>query len=156
MDINSDKQVASGPPFKKFNLKMLTWVENIFLLIIAIATVYAMATEVRVMIVAEKATLADLLLLFIYLEILAMVGQYYSVGKLSVRFPLYIAMVALARYIIMDVKSMEDWRMLAVSGSILLLTMAVFLVRYGHVRYPYPFSGDDAVMDVRRDRVQQN
>ncbi len=156
MDINRDQQLTNSQSVKKFNLRVLTFVEHIFLLVIAIATVYAMATEVLVMIAVEKATLADLLLLFIYLEILAMVGQYYSVGKLSVRFPLYIAMVALARYIIMDVKSMEDWRMLAVSGSILLLTMAVFLVRYGHVRYPYPFPGADAVMDVRRDRVQQN
>ena len=109
-----------------------------------------MATEVYSMIKVARATLADLLLLFIYLEILAMVGQYYSVGKLSVRFPLYIAMVALARYIIMDVKAMEDWRMLAVTGSILLLTMAVFLVRYGHVRYP--FQEYNAVTDTQRDR----
>lgn len=156
MDTNSNKQAVNGQPFKKFNLKVLIFVEHIFLLVIAIATVYAMATEVNGMIILAKATLADLLLLFIYLEILAMVGQYYSVGKLSVRFPLYIAMVALARYIIMDVKSMEDWRMLAVAGAIFVLTMAVFLVRYGHVRYPYPFLSDDAAMDIRRDSAQKN
>ena len=154
MDINSNKQAVNGQPFKKFNLKVLTFVEHIFLLIIAIATVYAMVTEVNGMIVVEKATLADLLLLFLYLEVLAMVGQYYSQGKLSVRFPLYIAMVAMARYIIMDIKAMEDWRILAVAASILLITLAVFMVRLGHARYPYP--SDESAMDVRRDSVQRN
>ena len=86
---------------------------------------------------AMKVTLSDLLLLFLYLEVLAMVGLYYGSGKLPVRFPLYIAMVALARYIILDMKEMNDWRMLEVTFSILLLTLAVFLIRYGHVRYPY-------------------
>jgi len=50
-------------------------------------------------------------------------------------------MVALARYLILDVKEMTDWRMLAVAGAILMLTLAVFLIRFGHVRYPYP--GDE-------------
>jgi len=149
MDINSKKINSNKDPVKAFNLRLLGHVEHAFLLVIAIATVYAMATEVYSMIKIAQATLADLLLLFIYLEVLAMVGQYYSVGKLSVRFPLYIAMVALARYIIMDVKSMEDWRMLAVTGAILLLTMSVFLVRYGHVRYP--FREHDTAMDTHRD-----
>lgn len=154
MDINSDKQAANDQPFKKFNLKVLIFVEHVFLLVIAIATVYAMLTEVHGMIVVEKATLADLLLLFLYLEVLAMVGQYYSLGKLSVRFPLYIAMVAMARYIIMDIKAMEDWRILAVAASILLVTLAVFMVRFGHARYPYP--SDDAAMDIRRDWDKKN
>ncbi|MEQ1674898.1 MAG: phosphate-starvation-inducible PsiE family protein [Candidatus Nitrotoga sp.] len=154
MDTNSNKQAVNGQPFKKFNLKVLTFVEHTFLLIIAIATVYAMVTEVNGMIVVEKATLADLLLLFLYLEVLAMVGQYYSLGKLSVRFPLYIAMVAMARYIIMDIKAMEDWRILAVAASILLVTLAVFMVRFGHARYPYP--SDESAMDIRRDSVQKN
>jgi len=154
MDINSDKQAANDQPFKKFNLKVLTFVERIFLMVIAIATVYAMATEVIGMVAVAKATLADLLLLFLYLEVLAMVGQYYSQGKLSVRFPLYIAMVAMARYIIMDIKDMEDWRILAVAASILLITLAVFMVRFGHARYPYP--SDESAMDIRRHWEKKN
>ena len=134
-------------PIKEFNQWLLSLVENLVLLIIAIATVFAIAAEVMVMVKAAQVTLADLLLLFLYLEVLAMVGLYYNTGKLPVRFPLYIAMVALARYLIMDMKAMEDWRMLAVTGSILLLTLAVFLIRYGHVRYPYP--GDEAATELR-------
>src|SRR3990167_2621336 len=121
-----------------FNQKLLALAENIGLLVIAIATVIAMYGEVMVMVRAELVTLADLLLLFLYLEILAMVGAYYRSGKLQVRFPIYIGMVALARYLVLDIKGMEDWRMLSVTGSILLLTLAVLMVRIGHVRYPYP------------------
>jgi protein PsiE len=127
---------------REFNQSLISLVENIGLLVIGIATVFAMGAETLTMIVAKQVTLTDLLLLFLYLEVLAMVGLYYQSGKLPVRFPLYIGMVALARYLILDMKSMDDWRMLAVTGSILFLTVAVFLIRYGHVKYPYP--GDDA------------
>lgn len=128
---------------KSFNLWLLSFVENIGLLVIAIATVTAMFGEIMSMARTQSVSLADLLMLFLYMEVLAMVGLHYSSGKMPVRFPLYIAMVALARYLILDMKEMEDWRMLAVAASILLLTVAVFLVRLGHVRYPYP--GDDQV-----------
>ena len=121
-----------------FNQKLLSLVEHIGLLVIAIATVIAMTSEVMAMAFARQVTLADLLLLFLYLEVLAMVGAYYRSGKLPVRFPLYISMVALARYLVLDFKGMEDWRMLAITASILLLTLAVLVVRIGHVRYPYP------------------
>ena len=123
---------------QEFNQKLLSLVEHIGLLVIAIATVIAMASEITAMALARQVTMADLLLLFLYLEVLAMVGAYYRSGKLPVRFPLYISMVALARYLVLDIKGMDDWRMLAITASILLLTLAVLVVRIGHVRYPYP------------------
>lgn len=129
-------------PIKTINMLLLSFVENIGLLVIAIATVIAMFGEIMSMVGALRVTLADLLLMFLYMEVLAMVGLHYSTGKMPVRFPLYIGMIALARYLILDMKEMEDWRMLAVAGSILLLTLAVFLVRLGHVRYPY--AGEDS------------
>ena len=132
---------------KELNQSLLSLVENLGLLVIAIATVFAMASETLSMIRAMQVTLTDLLLLFLYLEVLAMVGLYYHSGKLPVRFPLYIGMVALARYLILDMKSMDDLRMLAVTASILMLTFAVLLIRYGHVRFPYP--GDDT-SDLRQ------
>jgi protein PsiE len=54
-----------------------------------------------------------------------------------VRFPIYIAIVALARYLVLDMKSLDDWRMLGVTASMLLLAVAVLVIRYGHVRFPY-------------------
>ncbi|MDH4216013.1 MAG: phosphate-starvation-inducible PsiE family protein [Gallionella sp.] len=122
---------------QQFNQRLLLLAEHIGLMVIAIATVIAMGAEIMVMVRAAQVALSDLLLLFLYLEVLAMVGAYYRSGKLPVRFPLYIGMVALARYLVLDIKGMEDWRMLAVTGSILLLTLAVLVVRFGHVHYPY-------------------
>ena len=138
---------------KEFNQNLLALVENAGLLVIAIATVFAMGNETLGMVHAMTVTLTDLLLLFLYLEVLAMVGLYYGSGKLPVRFPLYIAMVALARYLILDMKSMDDWRMLAVTVSILLLTLAVFLIRYGHVRFPYP--GDDTYEQRHAEKTKE-
>lgn len=141
-------------PIQEFNKWLLSLVEHIGLLVIAVATVFAMGSEVVTMVQAAQVTLADLLLLFLYLEVLAMVGLYYGTGKLPVRFPLYIGMVALARYLILDMKSMDDWRMLAVTGSILMLTLAVLLIRFGHLRYPYP--GEDQAAEARNTSHTKN
>lgn len=115
----------------------LNFVEYLGLLVIAVATIVAGYGETVSMIAAKHVSLADLLLMFLYLEVLAMVGRYFEAGALPVRFPLYIAMVALARYIIIDLKEMTEWRMLAVAAAILLLTAAVLAIRYGHVKFPY-------------------
>ena len=77
---------------------LLEWAQNIGLMIIAIASMFAIGTEVISMIGLQKVSLADLLLMFIYLEVLAMVSMYLESGKMPIRIPLYIAIVALARY----------------------------------------------------------
>jgi protein PsiE len=120
-----------------FGHKTLIWVQDVGLLIIAIATVIAVGIEVAAMIEAKTVTLADLLLLFIYLEVLAMVAIYLDSGKLPVRMPLYIAIVALARYMILDMKSLDTWRMLGVAGAALLIALSILVIRYGHARFPY-------------------
>ena len=121
----------------KFGKTAIVFAENIGLLIIAIATILAVGIEVTSMVQAKTVVLADLLLLFIYLEVLAMVAVYLDSGKLPVRMPLYIAIVALARYLILDMKNMGIWQVLAVSGSILIITIAILVHRYGHTKFPY-------------------
>jgi len=115
----------------------LTWVQDIGLLIIGISTIIAVGIEVMVMIDARTVTLADLLLLFIYLEVISMVAIYLDSGKLPVRMPLYIAIVALARYLILDMKGLETWRILGVAAAALVLAVAVLVIRFGHTRFPY-------------------
>ena len=122
----------------------LTLVEYAGLLVIAFATTYAMVEEVGAMVEVRRVTLADLLLMFLFLEVLAMISQYFNSGQLPVRFPLYIAIVAMARYIILDIKELTETRMLAVSAAILLLTLAVLVIRYGHTRFPYRDGEEDA------------
>ena len=112
-------------------------VELAGLLIIAFATTVAIWQEAATMVEARKVTLADLLLMFLYLEVLAMIGQYFRSGHIPVRYPLYIAMVALARYLILDIKELTELRVMATAGAILLLTLAVLAIRYGHVKFPY-------------------
>ena len=112
-------------------------VEYAGLLVIAAATSVAMYQEAMGMLASKQVALADLLLMFLFLEVLAMIGQYFKFGQLPVRFPLYIGMVALARYLILDLKEMSEGRMLAVALAIFLLTLSVLAIRYGHVRYPY-------------------
>ena len=132
--------LPNRPEFKRIHRvfqRGLDLVEYAGLLTIAFATTYAMGEEALLMVRASRVTLADLLLMFLYLEVLAMIGQYFNSGQLPVRFPLYIAMVAMARYIILDIKELTELRMLAVSAAILLLTIAVLVIRYGHTRFPY-------------------
>jgi protein PsiE len=117
--------------------KAISWVEDVGLIIIAISTVIAVGIEISTMLEARTVTLADLLLLFIYLEVLAMVAMYLDSGKLPVRMPLYISIVALARYMILDMKSLDTWKMLGVAGAVLLISLAVLAIRYGHTRFPY-------------------
>ena len=97
----------------------------------------AIGFEINTMIQARAVTLADLLLMFIYLEVLAMVAIYLDSGQLPVRIPLYITIIALARYLILDMKNLDTWRMLGVAGAALVMAIAVLVIRFGHARFPY-------------------
>jgi protein PsiE len=133
--------MSNQNPLTRFVRIALALIENLGLFVIGLATIIAGYQEVMLMINNQAVTLGDLLLLFLYLEVLTMVSLYYSSGKLPVRFPLYIAMVAMARFIILDMKELDIWHMVGVAGSILLIAIAVLVIRYGHVRFPY--SEDD-------------
>ena len=122
---------------KKAGYKALSFVEHIGLFTIAILTAIAMGIEVWAVIENATVTLADLLLLFIYLEVFAMVSLYLKSGRLPVRMPLYIAVVALARYIILDMKNLDTERMLGLSAAILIIAIAILVIRFGHIKYPY-------------------
>ena len=121
----------------RIGIRLLTGAEYGGLLAISVATVVAMAQEIFLMVHASRVSLGDLLLMFIYLEVLTMVGLYLKSGKLPVRIPLYIGIVALARYLVLDMKEMNEWRMLAVATAVLLLALAILAIRYGHVRFSY-------------------
>lgn len=118
--------------------KVLHYIEQLGLLIILIATVIAVGQEILAMFDKLKVELKDLLLLFIYLEIIAMIQIYYEQHRLPIRYPIYIAIVALARYIILDSKSFQQWQLLEIGLTIMILTIGVFIVRYGHAKLPYP------------------
>ena len=118
-----------------------TLIQNLGLWVVLLATVVAGIQEIWKMIEAREVLLTDLLLLFIYLEVITMVNVYWQSGKLPVRMPLYIAMVALARYLILEASHLGSSEVLAVSGGIFILAVAVLVVRYGHLKMPYPDDG---------------
>ena len=126
-------------------------VENIGLLTIALATVVAMAQEIIRMVVQTHVNLGDLLLLFLYLEVLAMVLVYLESHRLPVRLPMYIAIVALARYLVLDIKEMSEWRVLVIAGATLMLAIAILVIRIGQVKFPFNERGPSVDTEARKD-----
>ena len=122
---------------QKLAHQILEWGQLLGLLIIATATLVAIGHQLHEMVLLLRVNLADLLLLFIYLEVLAMVAMYLKAGKLPIRIPIYIAIVALARYLILDMKEMDNWRLLVTAATALLLAICVFVIRFGHYKFPY-------------------
>ncbi|MEC9482582.1 MAG: phosphate-starvation-inducible PsiE family protein [Halomonas sp.] len=132
--------------------------ELVGLIVILIATFVAAGQDIAEMIRARRVTLADLLLLFLYLEVLAMIGAYLQTGRLPIRYPIYIAIIALARYLVLEVKDLEAWKMLAVGVTMLILAGTVLMLRYGHLKLPYPESELDLEdpMPKRPNRAEKD
>jgi len=122
---------------RKTGMKLIAGVEDAGLFLILIATIIAIGQEVWRMVMVHRVELTDLLLLFIFLEVITMVESYWRLGKLPVRIPLYIAMVALARYLILDTEDAHNVHALFITGAILILALSVFVIRFGHLRFPY-------------------
>jgi len=127
------------PPPHQFNLwvtKILEYLEWLGLLIITISTIIAVGQEIYQMFLQHGVKLPDILMLFIFLEILTMVGLYFSSGKLPIRYPIYIAIVAIARYITIGMKGMDAITIIALSTAILILALTVLIIRYATVKFP--------------------
>ena len=85
-----------------------------------------------------RATVEDILLLFIYLELGAMVGVYFKTNHMPLRFLIYVAITALTRMLIgfINVELRPDQGIILISGAILMLTVAILVLRFGSHRYP--------------------
>ena len=104
--------------------------EKSLLTIVALLTIIATLQELLAIFDARKVQLADLLLLFLYTEVLGMVGAFYKSKKIPITLPLFIAMTALARLIILQGKEMEAITLLYEAGAILILAMACLAIRF--------------------------
>ena len=105
---------------------------------IGAATVWAAGWTFAEMFQKHHATVGDLLLMFIYLEIGAMVGIYFKTNHMPVRFLLYIAITALTRHMvdIMSHQPINVVEMLAVAGSTFVIAISVLVIRYTSAKYP--------------------
>ena len=107
--------------------------EKIVLSILIVCTVIAIGMEIQAMIVNLKVTLADILLLFIYIEIIGMIKEYWVSKVIRMSYPLFIAMTALARLIIMGRKDVEPSAYVYESVAILILAIAIVVLRVRHM-----------------------
>ena len=102
--------------------------ERAILLLIAIATLYATATEIVRIIDVEMVNLSDLFLLFIYAEVLGMVASFYTNNRIPVTLPLIIAMTALTRMIILQSKDLNAINIIYEASGILILAIAAYIM----------------------------
>ena len=110
-------------------LQSFIWIsERAILLIIAVATIYATGLEIVRLISTNIVTLSDLFLLFIYAEVLGMVGVFYRDNRIPVTLPIIIAITALTRMIILQSKDLDAINIIYEAGGILLLSAAAYII----------------------------
>ena len=124
---------------------MVSVFHHIALFVIGIATVWSAGYAVMEMFQKTHASVEDLLLLFIYLEIGAMVGIYFKTNHMPVRFLIYLAITAVTRLIIdvVNVKHEASIEVMFLGGAILILAFANLVVRYASYKYPSKINIED-------------
>ena len=105
-------------------------IEKGLLGLIAVLTVIATAQELVAIIDAKKVDLADLLLLFIYTEVLGMIGVFYASNRIPIPLPLFIAMTAIARLIILQGKEMDASVLIYEASAIAIIALACLIIRF--------------------------
>jgi protein PsiE len=120
------------------------------------ATVWAATAAFYAMVQKGSATIEDLLLLFIFLEIGSMVGIYFRTNHMPVRFLLYVGITALTRHLIGFVQHEEvaDVGVLILASAILILALAVLVIRFSSNRFPAPTDGEVARGEVGRSEAR--
>jgi|TARA_Y100001970_G_C14126489_1_gene799227 protein PsiE len=104
----------------------------VLLSIILLSTVIAVGIEIKTMLINQSVTLADLLLMFLYLEVMAMVRIFWAQQSISITLPLLIAITALARFIILQGKEMDPAALVYEAIAIVLIAGAIVILRLRH------------------------
>ena len=114
-------------------------------------------TVFEILAIKKFATIDDILLLFIYLELGAMVGIYFKTNHMPVRFLIYIAITALTRLLISDIqhnhKASID--LVIITGSILILAISILIVRHASWRYPSVIRSKEQTRELPVDKTPQ-
>lgn len=108
--------------------KFIWFAERTILLLIAIATLYAVGYEIFRIIDVKEVNLSDLFLLFIYAEVLGMVATFYVNNRIPVTLPLIIAMTVLTRMIILQSKDLNAINIIYEASGILILAVAAYIM----------------------------
>ena len=109
--------------------------EKIVLSVLLVCTLIVIGQEILMMIENQRVTLADILLLFIYVEVLGMIKEYWVAKVIRMSYPLFIAMTALARLIILQRKDIEPVTLIYESLAILIIAISIVVLRVRHLDY---------------------
>ena len=110
--------------------KIVKQIQLLALIIILVCTVIAFGIEIIQMVSVKKISLADLILLFLYLEVLAMVRVFWESQSIQITLPLFIAITALSRFIILQGKNINPEILLYEAGAIVLIALAILILRF--------------------------
>lgn len=110
--------------------RVITFVEKMILVLIAIFTVYGVGIEMQKVVTSGNISLTDLLLMFIYAEVLGMVAGFYKYRKIPITIPIFIAITALCRLIILQGKGVGSIDLIYESGAVLLLALSALVIRW--------------------------
>ena len=123
----------------------VSFVEKVVILVIRASTITAIIFEILKMINAQYVELADLLLLFIYVEVIGMVRVYMISNRVRMTYPLFIAITALSRLIILQGKDSNPELLLYEAGAIVLVAIAVVILRIRYIPLLRPVEGVDEI-----------
>jgi protein PsiE len=147
-------QIMMKKPFhaiEEFGNVLMEGFHLLGLLIVGVSILWASWSEIFHIIDQGGPGIKDVLLLFIYLELGAMVGIYFKTKRMPVRFLIYIAITALTRVLAIDIKTMDDMHMLALTGSILVLSLSVLVLKVGSDKFPSNSKQDNVHQGLEAD-----
>jgi len=124
---------------------LVHWFHALTLFFIGAGIVWSGVDAFFDMAVKGHHSIEDILLLFIYLELLAMVGIYFKTNHMPVRYLIYVAITGLTRMLIghISINHVPDAGVLYITGAILILSLTVLILRYGSAKFPYGEPGEE-------------
>ena len=123
-----DPDQDPSPAAQKAVLTGFRAIERVLLVVIAVMTLGAAAMEVNRVIAAQEINLADILLMFLYTEVIGMIAVFYGGRESPFVYPIFIAITALARLIVLQGKAMAPENIVFEASAILLLAIAALII----------------------------
>ena len=125
--------------FNHYFKECLRFIEKVSLICIGIATTIAFTKDLYEAYITNTIELSNLLLMFIYLEVYAMIASYMNSGHLPVKLPLYMAIVSLSRDLILVMTGMDDWRIMNIALGMFIISITIIVIDWEDRRLPKLF-----------------
>ena len=110
-------------------------IQLVAVIVVLVSTIIAFFLEMKEMYENKDITLADLLLMFIYIEVIGLVRSYWETQSVRITYPLIIAITALARFIILQDKESDPSNLIYISLAILIVAIATVIIRFRNSKY---------------------